>query len=145
MAAIAQKKAATPRKKAATPRKYKDDPRILLFDLYVRAVGLPPAEPNYEFARETLGRKWAIDRAWIAERIALEVEGAVYVKGGGAHQRAGSRARPGRYLTDMEKYNRLAVWGWLLIRVTYDMIADGRALALLEEAFSYRRGQGDAA
>lgn len=105
-------------------------------------AGLPAPTLEHQFARAALGRQWRIDLAWIDERIALEIEGGIYAPGGGAHQRVG---RGGRYLSDMEKYNTLAVWGWLLIRVTYDMIADGRALALLTQAFAYRRGQGDAA
>lgn len=102
-------------------------------------AGLPAPTLEHQFARAALGRQWRIDLAWPDEhlRIALEVEGGVYAPGGGAHQRVG---RGGRYLSDMEKYNTLAVWGWVLIRVTYDMIADGRALALLLAAFNYRRG-----
>ena len=107
-------------------------------------AGLPAPTLEHQFARAALGRQWRIDLAWPDAdlRIALEIEGGIYAPGGGAHQRVG---RGGRYLSDMEKYNTLAVWGWLLIRVTYDMIADGRALALLTQAFAYRRGQGNAA
>lgn len=117
------------------------DPTVLqlALDAAIAARGLPTPEPEFRFAR-AIKRQWRIDRAWPAPqwRIALEIEGGVYVPGGGAHQRTG---RGGRYLSDMEKYNQLALWGWLLIRVTYDMIADGRALDLLTEAFAFRRAQ----
>lgn len=90
-------------------------------------AGLSHWQPEYQFAKAALGRKWAIDMAWVDERIALELEGR------GSHQRS-------RYFTDMEKYNQLAVMGWLLIRVTYDMIADGRAQQIIRAAFALREG-----
>lgn len=94
----------------------------------LQAAGLAPWEPEYKFALQTHKRKWAFDLAWPAPeaRIALEIEGR------GSHQR-------GRYLSDMQKYNTAAVLGWLLMRVTYDMIEDGDALALIQAAFAYRQ------
>jgi very-short-patch-repair endonuclease len=92
----------------------------------MQAHGYAPWETEYKFALKTHGRKWANDLAWPDLRVSVEIEGR------GSHQR-------GRYLTDMEKYNRAAVMGWMLIRVTYDMIADGSALRLLEEAFALRQ------
>ena len=94
----------------------------------LRAAGLGAWEPEYQFALKTHKRKWAMDLAWPPERIALEIEGR------GSHQR-------GRYLSDMEKYNTAAAMGYLLLRVTYDMIEDGVALALIKEVFAYRRGK----
>lgn len=133
---------ATPRKRAprrtATPRPSKPlDPRQQAMLLIIREAGLPAPEPEYQFARARIGRQWRLDWCWRELRICLEVEGGSHIKGGGGHQRTG---RGGRYLSDMEKYNTLAIWGWLLVRVTYDMIADGRALAWLQEAFAYRKG-----
>lgn len=95
------------------------------FETDLRALGLAPWEPEYQFARLSHRRKWAMDIAWPDARVVVEIEGR------GAHQR-------GRYHTDMEKYNRAALMGWLLLRVTYDMIADGRAIALVQEAFALR-------
>lgn len=100
------------------------------FDEAIRAAGLPEATPEYLFAWAAIRRKWRIDRAWPEQRIALEIEGGIHMRG--------RHIRPEGFLRDMEKYNQLAVWGWLLLRVTYDMLADGRALALLEAAFCYR-------
>ncbi|HET9111667.1 MAG TPA: hypothetical protein VFN78_12640, partial [Ktedonobacterales bacterium] len=94
-------------------------------------AGLPAPTAEYAFAWERLRRKWRIDRAWVNERIAVEIEGGIHMRG--------RHIRPAGFLSDMEKYNRLALWGWLLIRVTYDMIADGTALTLIAEAHAYRR------
>jgi very-short-patch-repair endonuclease len=103
----------------------------MALDQMIRDAGLPAPAPEYAFAWETLRRKWRIDRAWPHERIALEIEGGIHMRG--------RHIRPEGFLRDMEKYNRLALWGWCLIRVTYDMIADGSALRLLEEAFALRQ------
>ena len=91
----------------------------------LQAQGIAPWEPEYQFALQTHRRKWAMDLAWPSARIAVEIEGR------GSHQR-------GRYWTDMEKYNRAAAMGWLLIRISYEMIANDIALALVKEVFAYR-------
>ncbi len=55
-------------------------------------------------------RKWRFDYAFVAERVALEVEGGVY--SGGRH------TRPAGFLGDMAKHNEAAVDGWLVLRCT---------------------------
>ena len=144
MAATAQKTASKPRPRRRGKGTKSGITQAGLLQLAllgaIADAGLPAPTLEHQFARAALGRQWRIDLAWPADdlRIALEVEGGIYAPGGGAHQRVG---RGGRYLSDMEKYNTLAVWGWVLIRVTYDMIADGRALTLLTQAFAYRHGR----
>ena len=125
-----RKRSTSPRpKRRATDWQARAAELQLALDLSMTEAGLPPAQPEYQFARKALGRRWAIDKAWLDERIALEIEGR------GRHQRW-----PG-YVRDIEKYNTLALMGWLLIRVTYDMIEDGSALRFIREAFAARRGQ----
>ena len=138
----ARKRAPRIRASATTPKPAKSaksvDVRQLALLLLIQEARLPAPEPEYQFARAQLGRQWRLDWCWRAQRICLEVEGGTRIAGGGGHQRVG---RGGRYLSDMEKYNTLACWGWILVRVTYEMIADGRALTWLLEAFAYRAGQ----
>ena len=131
---MAQPRKRAPRKRASKAT-YSPDVLRLALDAAIAAAGLPPARKEYQFARAAIGRQWRLDLSWPEVKICLEIEGGTHIEGGGAHQRAG---RGGRYLSDMEKYNTLALWGWVLVRVTYEMIADGRALAWLEEAFAYR-------
>lgn len=57
------------------------------------------------------GRGWRFDLALPRYRIALEIEGAAAVFGGGSHQTY-------RYFKDMEKYNTAAAMGWRLWRGT---------------------------
>ena len=77
--------------------------------------GLPAPEREYRF---NSSRRWRLDYAWPAHRLALEVEGGVFA----SRQRDGGRRR-GRhvsitgFLNDLEKYNTLACYGWRLLRV----------------------------
>ncbi len=95
----------------------------------LEAAGLPAPIREYRFAPP---RRWRFDYAWPAHRLALEVEGGTW--SGGRHVRGKG------YERDCEKYNAAALLGWKVLLVTTGMIRDGRALALLEEAFSSARG-----
>ena len=81
--------------------------------------------PNMEYKFEPK-RRWRFDFAWPFYRIALEIEGGTWVRG--RHSRgAGMRA-------DCEKYNAAVLAGWKVLRVTSDMVKDGSALNLVEQA-----------
>lgn len=73
-------------------------------------------------------RKWRFDFAWPDRMIAVEVEGATWT--GGRHTRGSG------FEADAEKYGAAAVLGWRVIRVTGDMVNDGRALNLIEQALA---------
>ena len=94
------------------------DPVVLL----CRAHGLPAPVPEYRFHPS---RRWRFDWAWPEQKIALEQEGAVWVRG--RHTRG-----PG-VIQDMEKYNQAAVLGWRLLRLTPQQVKAGAALPLLQE------------
>jgi very-short-patch-repair endonuclease len=75
-------------------------------------------------------RKWRFDFAWPDLRVALEVEGGTFMgrgHAGGQH-----------FESDCEKYNTAALLGWMVIRVTGKMVNDGRAIATVEQALTYR-------
>ena len=66
-----------------------------------------------EYAREYLfcdGRRWKFDYALPQYKIAIEVEGGLWIQG--RHNRA-----PGM-IADMEKYNEAAMLGWKVLRYT---------------------------
>jgi very-short-patch-repair endonuclease len=69
-------------------------------------------------------RRWRFDFAFPDEKIAVEVEGGTWVNG--AHSRGK------HFESDCEKYGEAAVLGWTVLRVTPDMIGDGRAAGLLK-------------
>jgi hypothetical protein len=69
------------------------------------AIGLARPVAEHEFA---LPRGWRFDYAWPAHKVALEVQGGVFMFGG--------HTDPSGFAKDMEKWNAAAERGWL---VTY--------------------------
>jgi len=93
------------------------------FQNHCERVGVPKPVPEYQFAKDKK-RKWRIDyyfeRSCVVDgypktiKIALEVEGGVYIRG--------RHLRPEGFLKDMEKYNALAEYGITLYRITPDQL-----------------------
>jgi very-short-patch-repair endonuclease len=82
-------------------------------DIYAetfKAYGLPAPTPEYKF---DLVRKWRIDYAWPAIKLAVELEGGAYTRG--------RHTRGYGFIGDMEKYNALAEQGWTLLRYVPDV------------------------
>lgn len=90
------------------------------FDRQCAFAQLPIPIAEYEFARATEERKWRVDWCFVAQLVALEVEGGYAA--GGRHTRTGG------FLGDLEKYNSLACHGFRLLRVTPRQIDNGQAL-----------------
>lgn len=57
-------------------------------------------------------RKWRFDFAHELSMVAIEIEGGVFRRGGGAH------SHPSGILRDIEKYNEASFLGWSVIRLT---------------------------
>lgn len=78
------------------------------FDLawrLLRPSGLPVPVAEHRFDP---GRRWRFDRAFPTERVAVELEGGAFSQG---------RHTRGRgFIADIEKYNRAALLGWLVLR-----------------------------
>ena len=98
--------------------------RLQLLLQHLKEHKIPSPEIEYTFAP---GRKWRFDMAWPGGKLAVEIEGGMWI--GGRH------TRPSGYLKDLEKYNRAAILGWKLLRVTYDQIEDGSAADLIRQAW----------
>ena len=71
---------------------------------YFMDCGLPP--PVYEF-RFHPTRKWRLDVAWVPHRIAIEVQGGIFI--------AGRHVRGAALLKEWEKLNMLTVMGWRVL------------------------------
>lgn len=96
--------------------------------LQIRAEELPVPERQYKFLAD---RKFAFDFAWPAHNgLALEVEGGIWRKGGGAH------SHPTNILRDIEKHNLAVLAGWRVLRFTTDQVKSGEAVNLLKEVFA---------
>ena len=89
-----------------------------------RQHGLPAPEREYRFAAPE--RQWRFDFAFIAQRIALEVEGGIYVNG--RHTRAQG------FVKDVEKYNNAALRGWRVFRTVPGHLNDIATLQLIADA-----------
>ena len=70
-----------------------------------KAMELPVPCREFRFHKT---RKWRLDYAWPATRVAVEIEGGIWT--GGRH------TSPQGFSKDMEKYNALAEAGWVLLR-----------------------------
>jgi very-short-patch-repair endonuclease len=91
-------------------------------------------EPVREYRFHPL-RKWAFDLCYPEHRLAVEIEGGVYV--------LGRHVRPKGYRNDCEKYSEAAVLGWRIIRVTPDMVESGLAVDLIRRALAAAKGGPD--
>jgi hypothetical protein len=98
----------------------------------IKAVGLPEPVREYRFSGINGKRRWKFDFAWEYYFIAVEVEGGIWV--GGRH------TSPQGFSKDAEKYNEAAICDWLVLRVTGDMVKDGRAIGYIQGAFESRQG-----
>jgi hypothetical protein len=105
-------------------------------EVFLRAIkvrGLPLPECEWKFDAK---RRWRFDYAWPEKMIALEVEGGVWT--GGRHTRGAG------FLKDIEKYNRAAVLGWRLLRVTPDKLVSFGTFEMLRQIFCLRDQQPQA-
>lgn len=98
-------------------------------DLRLLVNRWPGAVAEHRF-HET--RRWRFDWSWPHLKLAVEYEG-IYGRGKSRHTAGG-------FVGDCEKYSAAAILGWCVIRVTADMVRDGRAFDLLNLAHEARRG-----
>jgi hypothetical protein len=100
-----------------------------VLETQIQAAGLPEPEREYLFHE---ARRWRFDYASVAEGFALEFEGGIWLQT--KEGRSKGHAHPIRFLKDCEKYNEAALYGWYVLRVTGEMVKDGRALDWLTRA-----------
>ncbi|OPZ24002.1 MAG: hypothetical protein BWZ01_02999 [Deltaproteobacteria bacterium ADurb.BinA179] len=93
----------------------------------IRCLDIPEPVREYRFHP---ARRWRLDYAWPDFRLAVEIEGGVWING---------RHTRGRgFLGDLEKYNELAMAGWSLLRFTPGQVRNGEAVATLLRWFAPR-------
>lgn len=72
---------------------------------YFDSCNLPQPVTEHQFHPD---RKWRFDFAWLEQKVALEVEGGIWI--GGGHNRGKGFAK------DIEKYNEAVRLGWRVVR-----------------------------
>jgi len=95
----------------------------ILLAAQIRAANIREPAREYKFHPK---RKWRFDFAWPHCRIAVEVEGGIWIRG--RHNRGAG------YAKDTEKYNAAALMGWRVLRFTSASISKGEALQAIKEA-----------
>lgn len=86
------------------------------------------AEPimEYRFHPE---REWRFDFAWPERKVALEVDGGIWVKG--------RHTRGSGWLKDTEKLNAAATLGWRMLRCTPQQLASADMIQTVKAALKY--------
>jgi len=96
-----------------------------VFEAACKAHKLPKPIPEYQFAPP---RRWRADYAFMDLDLLVEIEGGLWVEGGGRHTRGEGFCR------DLEKYKAALVEGWYLLRVTPDQVwKTGQAFEWIRE------------
>lgn len=86
-------------------------------------AGLPLGQTQYPVV---VGRQFKFDRAWPNQRVAVEVQGGLWVAG--AHSRGSGVER------DCIKLSIAAAVGWRVLPISKAMIESGEAIALIRQA-----------
>jgi hypothetical protein len=90
--------------------------------------GYPPPILEYKFC-ET--RRWRFDFSWPDRKIAVEVQGGLFIRG--AHAR-------GAYIVkSQEKYNHAALMGWRIFYFQPKEFDNGVAVEILDQIFGIKR------
>jgi len=79
------------------------------FLLLWRVAQGPPLEREVKFHSS---RRWRADFAHLPTRTLIEIEGGIFMPGGGRHNRGSG------YAKDAEKYLEAVLAGWTVIRLT---------------------------
>ena len=96
-----------------------------LFPALCKGVGLPIPIPEYKFAPP---RKWRLDWAFVDAKLAIEVQGGLFVQG--------RHTRGAALLREYEKLNALACAGWRVLFVTPKEMSSGAVFDLLKKALA---------
>lgn len=84
----------------------------------VRAFPVPDAEHKF-----LDNRRFRFDYAFVEQKIAVEVEGGVWIQG--------RHTRGSGYVKDMEKYNLATVEGWRVLRFTPQQLKEEQTYNML--------------
>lgn len=116
------RKTATKRPKKAKGEKVVSEGEATL-SLQLKALKIE-FEQEFEFHQK---RKWRADFHIIGKKILVEVEGGIWMAGGGRHTRGKG------YIGDMEKYNSATMMGYQVIRFSTEQVKSGLAIKQIEK------------
>ncbi len=96
-------------------------------DLIWGVYGLSTPKTEYVFHPT---RKWRFDYVWVDQKIAVEIEGGIWIRG--ASGRGGAHSLPSNIIRDMEKSNEAQKLGWRIFRFTPKQLKNGEAQAFMK-------------
>ena len=102
--------------------RYEERARLLII-----AAGFPEPVKEFKFHPK---RRWRFDLAWPELKLAIEIEGGVWIRG--------RHVRGRGFKEDCEKYNAAVLLGWKVLRYTPDMF--DKMLEDLKAIFSRPKG-----
>lgn len=98
----------------------------LPFPAQCTALGLPEPVAEHKFHPT---RKWRFDYAWPDHKLALEVQGGLFVQG--------RHSRGAALMKEHEKLNAAVQLGWRVGFVTPKQVANGEAVGIVELALRH--------
>jgi len=99
------------------------NPKIVL--AFFKECGLPDSVLEHKFHPE---RKWRFDFAWLGQKVALEVQGGIFIHGG--HTRGASLRK------EHEKLNNAAALGWKILFIEPKFLCTEATMDLIRETLS---------
>ena len=103
--------------------------RYPLFAPLCVSMGLPRPVEEYKFHPT---RRWEFDFAWPEYRLALEVDGGLYM---GYHGKKSRHSGGTGQLKDMEKFNAAAVLGWRVLKFTPQQLMTSTTILTIRQCF----------
>lgn len=94
--------------------------------LELKVLALPAPTLEHRFAAPK--RQWRFDLCWPDRMIAVEVEGGIFSRNPGRHNRGAA------FEADAEKYNTGTLMGWRILRFGPKGIRSGYAISTIARA-----------
>lgn len=104
------------------------DIRYSVFEAMLKTFGVPSPVREHVFYP---GRKWRADYCWPAFKLAVEIDGGVFMRGGG-----GRHNHPGGFKKDQEKRNAYAMLGYRVMTFRPEEARNGKAAQLVRHWFA---------
>lgn len=109
-------------------RTNRTDVRYHTFEALLRTFGVLAPEREHVFYP---GRKWRADYCWPQHKLAVEIDGGVFMRGGG-----GRHNHPGGFKKDQEKRNAYAMLGYRVMTFRPEEARNGKAAQLVRHWFA---------
>jgi very-short-patch-repair endonuclease len=91
-------------------------------DLVWGIYGIEAPQAEYRFHEI---RRWRFDFAWVGRKIAVEIDGGLWIQG--------RHSRGAGFIRDLEKFNEATRLGWRVYHFTPRQLRQGEAQAFMKQ------------